>query len=66
MPIITVDGPAVEEVGKKREFVRDVTDAATRLYGFPEKMIAVLIRENRPENVGVGGQLVIDRPEPSQ
>lgn len=66
MPIITVDGPRVEDLGRKREFVRDVTDAAAKFYEFPKEKIAVLIKENRPENVGVGGELVLDRFKPDQ
>ncbi len=66
MPIITVDGPRVEDLGKKREFVRDVTDAAAKFYELPKETIAVLIKENRPENVGVGGQLVADRVKPAE
>ncbi|MGB2600327.1 MAG: tautomerase family protein, partial [Candidatus Omnitrophota bacterium] len=37
-----------------------VTDAAVKAFGLPEKTIVVVIKENPPENVGVGGQLVID------
>lgn len=61
MPIIKVDGPKVTDVDKKRLFVKDVTEAAAALYGLPERAIIVLLKENSPDSVGVGGQLLIDR-----
>jgi len=61
MPIIRVDGPRVADVDKKRQFVKDVTNAATTLYGLPTQAIVVLLQENSPDNVGGGGQLIIDR-----
>ncbi len=64
MPVITIDGPRVTDIGKKREFVKIVTSAASNLYGLPEQAIVVMIQEHSSENVGVGGQLLIDRPSP--
>jgi 4-oxalocrotonate tautomerase len=66
MPNITVDGPAIKEIGKKRELVRNMTEAAAKAYGLPREAIIVVIRENSPENVGVGGELVIDRQKSSK
>ena len=62
MPIIRVDGPKVTDLNKKRKFVETVTDAAASLYALPKQAIVVLLQENSPDNVGVGGQLIIDRP----
>ena len=59
MPTITVEGPPIEDVDSKRQLVRELTDAAVKIYGI--KHITVLIRENAPENVGVSGELLIDR-----
>ena len=61
MPIITVDGPPVTDVGKKRELVRALTDAVERAFGLPRDAYVVLLKENRPENVAVGGELISDR-----
>jgi 4-oxalocrotonate tautomerase len=61
MPNICVEGPAIKEVDKKRIFVQELTDAATKAYGLPKETIIVLIKENSPENVGVGGKLIVDR-----
>ncbi|MEZ8220128.1 4-oxalocrotonate tautomerase [Candidatus Fervidibacteria bacterium JGI MDM2 JNZ-1-D12] len=60
MPVIRVDGPQIS-VDKKRELARRLTEVAAEVYGMDKEHIIVLIRENPPENVGVGGELVIDR-----
>jgi 4-oxalocrotonate tautomerase len=61
MPVITVEGPAIREVDRKRALVKGLTDVAAEVYGI--KHIVVLIRENEPENVGVSGELIADRRE---
>jgi 4-oxalocrotonate tautomerase len=61
VPNITVEGPAIKELEKKRTLVKEMTEAAHRAYGLPREVIVVVIKENAPENVSVGGQLIIDR-----
>jgi len=61
MPNITFDGPRITDLTKKRELVRIVTDAAVKAYDLPEQAMVVAIRENLPENVGIGGELLADR-----
>ena len=61
MPNIQVEGPILKDVDKKRVLVEEMTDAAAKAYGLPREAMVVLIKENSPENVGVGGKLVIDR-----
>ncbi|KPJ61592.1 MAG: 4-oxalocrotonate tautomerase [Latescibacteria bacterium DG_63] len=61
MPNINIEGPIIKDVGKKRILVRELTEAATKAYGLPQETIVVLIKENSPENVGVGGKLIVDR-----
>ena len=61
MPNITIEGPPIKDVAKKRVLVRELTEAATKAYGLPQDTIVVLIKENSPDNVGVGGKLIIDR-----
>ena len=61
MPSIILEGPIIKDVEKKRELVKELTKVVSKFYGLPEKAIVVLIKENPPENVGVGGELVIDR-----
>ncbi len=64
MPNISIEGPAIKDIEKKRELAKAVTDAATRAYGLPRETIVVVIKENPPENVSVGGTLIIDRQKP--
>ena len=45
----------------KRVLVKEVTDALEKAYKLPREVYVVLIKENKPENVGVGGNLIIDR-----
>lgn len=59
MPVITVEGPAIREVDKKRALVKGLTDVAVEVYGMEH--IVVLIKENAPDNVGVSGTLISDR-----
>ena len=61
MPNIQVDGPALKDIDKKRVLVEELTDSAVKAYGLPRETIIVIIKENAPENVGVGGKLLIDR-----
>ena len=61
MPIITVEGPPVKDIDRKRKFVQKLTDATFEMYGIDKEHIVVLIRENKPENVSAGGKLILDR-----
>ncbi len=66
MPGITIQGPPIEDLDKKRELVKELTDAAAKAYGMSKEKIHVLIKENLPENVGVAGELIIDRKKRSE
>lgn len=61
MPNVTIDGPKIQDIEVKRELVKEVTDALEKAYKFPREAYVVTIKENTPENVGVGGKLIIDR-----
>ena len=61
MPIITIEGPVINDMEKRRAFVQKLTAAATEVYNMPKETIMVLIRENSPEQVAVGGKLISDR-----
>jgi 4-oxalocrotonate tautomerase len=60
MPTITVEGPLID-IEKKRKLGRGLADAAALVYGLPVDKIIVLIKENQPENVFTGGELLFDR-----
>lgn len=61
MPNIIVDGPPLSDMDRKRDLVRKITDAAQEAYGIDRSAFVVIIRENGPENVSVGGTLLADR-----
>ena len=61
MPNISIEGSDIEDVDKKRVLVQELMDAATKAYGMPREEIVVLIKEFSPENVGLAGNLRIDR-----
>jgi len=60
MPMAKIEGPPID-VDKKRVLVQEITDALEKAYQFPRQVYGVIIRENPPENVGSGGQLVLDK-----
>ena len=61
MPNITVEEPKINDVEVKRMLVKEITESAVKAYKLPKDVIVVVIKENSPENVGVGGELIIDR-----
>jgi 4-oxalocrotonate tautomerase len=61
MPTITVEGPPVEDVEVKRRLAKGLADVAASAYGLPAEIMVVLIKENPPDNVGIGGELLSDR-----
>ena len=61
MPNITFEGPPIADIEKKRALVKTVTEAASQAYGLPRETMVVVLKENQPENVAVGGILIADR-----
>ncbi|MFX1392947.1 MAG: 4-oxalocrotonate tautomerase DmpI [Promethearchaeota archaeon] len=61
MPNVLIDGPPIEDLEIKRALVREITDSLEKAYKLPRDVYIVLIKENKAENVGVGGTLIIDR-----
>jgi 4-oxalocrotonate tautomerase len=59
MPNVTVEGPPLSAEAK-REMALEMTETAARVYGIPKQAIVVVVRENPPENVCVGGRMVCD------
>ena len=60
MPIITIAARALP-LERKRELVQQVTSVVQAAYELPAETITVLINEYPSENIGVAGQLLIDR-----
>ncbi len=63
MPTATLEGPPIKDIEVKRNLVKEITDALEKAYKLPRQVFTVLIKENAPNNVGVGGTLIIDRRE---
>ena len=61
MPIVNVSGPALD-VQKKRDLARRLTEVMSDVYQRPAGHIIVIVQENPPQNISIGGTLVSDRP----
>lgn len=61
MPVITIDGPPINNLNKRRDLVANLTKVAAEAYAMPADKIIILIRENNPDQVAVAGELISDR-----
>ena len=59
MPSITMELVKMSKE-KKAKLEKEITESTSRLTGLPQQAIFVFIKENEPENVGVGGVLLPD------
>lgn len=60
MPVITFEtSPLSRE--QKQKVAEGLTKVASEATGVPEGAFYVFIKENEPDNVGVGGKLLSDR-----
>lgn len=69
MPTIVIEGPPLCDMEKKRRMVLEMSESASRAYDLPLDAMVVMVKENTPDNVGVGGALLWDRmakKEPDQ
>ncbi len=60
MPNIVFDGPELTK-DKKKQLVEKFTTSASEITGIPVQAFVVIVKENKLENIGVGGQLLDDR-----
>ena len=60
MPIIVFEGPKLDK-NQKAELIKSFTQIASKVTQIRQEAFSVIIRENDPENVGVGGELLADR-----
>ncbi len=61
MPNIEIEGPRLGDMDRKRKLVEKITDAVQEAYGLNREAFVVIIKENAPENIAVGGILLADR-----
>ncbi len=57
MPVITMESAKLSKE-QKQTLVKEFTETAARVTGIAEKDFYVFIRENDPDNVSIGGQLL--------
>ena len=60
MPVITVEGPRIPDLGKKRQLVQHFTEAASEAFGLRKEAIIVILHETSPDCVASGGELMCD------
>lgn len=60
MPNIIFEGGKMD-LDKKKELVKKFTEIASRITGIREEAFTIVIKENSPENVGVGGELLSEK-----
>lgn len=61
MPQITVDGPRLPDMDRRRILVKKLTEAVSEAYAISPEHITVVIQEHDSANVAVGGELLADR-----
>ena len=61
MPNVVIEGPRIEDINVKRELIENITNALEKAFNLPRDAYIILLKENSPENVGIGGKLLIDR-----
>jgi len=65
MPVITLEGPKVENIDRKRDFAAKLTQLVADFYNIRPEAIVILLKENSQENVASGGRLIIDLAKPA-
>ncbi len=60
MPTIFFYGPELE-TEKKKELIKDFTEAASKATGIDRSAFVVYLRSSKPDEVGVGGKLLSER-----
>ena len=60
MPTIFFYGPKLDKE-KSREIIKSFTETASRVTGIDKPAFVVYLRESSHEDVGVGGELLVDK-----
>lgn len=59
MPVIIFEGPKMTKE-QKEQLVQEFSAAASGITKIPQEKFITLIKECDPEDVGVGGKLLVD------
>ncbi len=60
MPVITLEAASLSREQKKK-LVEEFTESAARIMNMPQASFYVFLKENMPDNVGVGGLLLSEK-----
>ena len=58
MPLITVEASKALSKETKKELIKNASQVVADEFGLPVKAITMIICENTPDNIGVGGKPV--------
>jgi 4-oxalocrotonate tautomerase len=58
MPLITVEASKKLSKETKKQLINDASKVVAEEFGVPVQAITMIIYENKPENIGVGGKPV--------
>ncbi len=57
MPTIVFNGPQIDKE-KKKLLIEEFTKKSSEILGISKEAFTVIIKENHPDNVGVGGRVL--------
>jgi 4-oxalocrotonate tautomerase len=60
MPSVIIHAPKIVDMDVKREFIEKLTDLLEKTYKLPRQSYYIYLKEDPPENVGIGGHLISD------
>lgn len=61
MPLVTIEGPSGVSKECKKELIENVSKVVSDAYNIPIQAINVVIYENQPDNIGVGGKQLSEK-----
>lgn len=60
MPVITVEAAKLTKE-QKAVLAKEMTETASRVMNLPPQAFYVFLKENDPENIGIGGLLLSEK-----
>jgi 4-oxalocrotonate tautomerase len=60
MPTVIIEADEGRTIEQKRGLVKDITDAVCKNYNVKPEAVTILLHEQKKENRGKAGKLVID------
>lgn len=61
MATITVEAPFLQDMTAKQKMMERLTETIAEAYRMPMGSIVVVVKEQRPKAVAVGGEMIVDR-----